>query len=225
MCSLSLLQGIFQPRDWTQVFPCITDRFFLPTELSGKPYLFLISINIQKWKGLLDIIKIIMHSNTVAWRIPWMEEPGELQSMGSLRVGQDWAISLSLSTFTHWRRKWQPTPVFLPGESHGRRNLVGCSPWGRTELDTTEVTKQQQQQQQELSGWWILSWQDKKGCPMELWGHIIMPKRKHKGKLSLVAETTASNQAHICVLWTSIQNLSLFSIISVNYKSFKLDRL
>ena len=140
MCSLSLLQGIFQPRDWTQVFPCITDRFFLPTELSGKPYLFLISMNIQKWKGLLDIIKIIMHSNTVAWRIPWMEEPGELQSMGSLRVGQDWAISLSLSTFTHWRRKWQPTPVFLPGEYHGRRSLVGCSPWGRTELDTTEAT-------------------------------------------------------------------------------------
>ena len=37
-----------------------------------------------------------------------------------------------------WRRKWQPTPVFLPGESHGRRNLVGYSPWGHKELDTTE---------------------------------------------------------------------------------------
>ena len=53
---------------------------------------------------------------------------------------------------------------------------------------------------------------------MELWRHIIMPKRKHKGKLNLVAETTASNHAHICVLWTSIQNLSLFGIISLNYK-------
>ena len=41
------------------------------------------------------------------------------------------------------RRKWQPTLVFLPGESHGQRSLVGCSPWGRTELDTTEVTWQQ----------------------------------------------------------------------------------
>ena len=40
----------------------------------------------------------------------------------------------------HWRRKWQPTPVFLPGESQGQRSLVGCHPWGRTELDTTEVT-------------------------------------------------------------------------------------
>ena len=47
----------------------------------------------------------------------------------------------------HWRRKWQPTPVFLPRESHRRRSLVGCSPWGRTEWDTTEVTQQQQQQQ------------------------------------------------------------------------------
>ena len=37
-----------------------------------------------------------------------------------------------------WRRKWQPTPVFLPGKSHGQRSLVGCSPWGRKESDTTE---------------------------------------------------------------------------------------
>ena len=55
------------------------------------------------------------HSSTLAWKIPWMEEPAGLQSMGSLRVGHDWATSLSLFTFTHWRRKWQPTPVFLPG--------------------------------------------------------------------------------------------------------------
>ena len=48
-----------------------------------------------------------------------MEEPGGLQSMGSLRVGHDWVTSLSLFTFMHWRRKWQPTPVFLPGESQG----------------------------------------------------------------------------------------------------------
>ena len=59
------------------------------------------------------------HSSTLAWKIPWTEEPGGLQSMGSLRVGSDWATSLSLFTFMHWRRKWQPTPVFLPGESQG----------------------------------------------------------------------------------------------------------
>ena len=80
------------------------------------------------------------HSSTVAREIPWMEEPGRLQSMGSLRVRHDWATSLSLPTFMHWRRKWQPTPVFVLGESHGWRSLVGCSPWGRTESDTTEVT-------------------------------------------------------------------------------------
>ena len=71
---------------------------------------------------------------------PWTEEPGGLQSMGSLRVGHDWATSLSLFTFMHWRRKWQPTPVFLPGESQGRWSLVGCSQWGPTESDTTEAT-------------------------------------------------------------------------------------
>ena len=68
-----------------------------------------------------------------AWRIPWTEEPGRLQFMESWRVGHDWATSLSLFTFMHWRRKWQPTPVFLPGKSQGRGNLVGCRLWGPTE--------------------------------------------------------------------------------------------
>ena len=72
------------------------------------------------------------HSSTLAWKIPWMEEPGRVQSMGSLRVGHDWVTSLSLFTFMHWRRKWQPTPVFLPGESQGRGSPVGCRLWGRT---------------------------------------------------------------------------------------------
>ena len=71
-----------------------------------------------------------LHSSTLAWKIPWTEEPGRLQSMGSLRVGHNWATSLSLFTFMHWRRKWQPTPVFLPGESQGQGNLVGCRLWG-----------------------------------------------------------------------------------------------
>ena len=67
-----------------------------------------------------------------------MEGPGGLPSMGSHRVGHEWATSLSLFTFMHWRRQWQPTPVLLPGKSHGWRSLVGCSPWRREELDTTE---------------------------------------------------------------------------------------
>ena len=66
------------------------------------------------------------HSSTLAWKIPCMEEPGGLQSMGSQRVGYDCATSLSLFTVMNWRRKWQPTPVFLPGESQERGSLVGC---------------------------------------------------------------------------------------------------
>ena len=80
------------------------------------------------------------HSSTLAWKIPWTEEPGRLQSMRSLRVGHDWVTSLSLFTFLHWRRKWQPTPVFLPGESQGWGSLVGCRLWGHTESDTTKAT-------------------------------------------------------------------------------------
>ena len=85
------------------------------------------------------------HSSTLAWKIPWVEEPGRLKSMGLLGVRHDWATSLSLFTFLHWRVKWQPTPVFLPGESQGWQSLVGCHLWGRTESDTTEATYQQQQ--------------------------------------------------------------------------------
>ena len=55
-------------------------------------------------------------------------------------------IRLSNFTFTRWRRKWQPTPAFLLGESQGRGSLVGCRLWGRTESGTTEATWQQQQQ-------------------------------------------------------------------------------
>ena len=70
------------------------------------------------------------HSSTPASKIQWMEEPGGLQS----------TRSLSLFTFMHWRRKWQPTPVFLPGESQGHWILVGHRLWGHTESDTTELT-------------------------------------------------------------------------------------
>ena len=82
-----------------------------------------------------------IHSSTLAWKIPWMDEPGRLQSMGSLRVG---ATSLSLFTFTfhfHALEKEMATHSnVLPGESQGRQGLVGCRLWGRTESDTTEAT-------------------------------------------------------------------------------------
>ena len=80
------------------------------------------------------------HSSILAWKIPWTEKPGRLQSVGSLRVGYNWVTSLSLFTVMHWRRKWQPTPVFLSGESQGWGSLVGFHLWGHAESDMTEVT-------------------------------------------------------------------------------------
>ena len=71
----------------------------------------------------------------LTWKIPWMEEPGGLQSMGSLSQTR-----LNDFTFTHWRRKWQPTPVFLPGESQGRGKPGGLPSMGSTESDMTEAT-------------------------------------------------------------------------------------
>ena len=95
------------------------------------------------WQHLLWIFKgasdwilekaMAPHSSTLAWKTPWTEEPGRLQSIGSRRVRHNWATSLSLFIFMHWRRKWQPTPVFLPGESQGWGSLVGCHLWGHTE--------------------------------------------------------------------------------------------
>ena len=80
------------------------------------------------YKGFVVCFKekaMAPHFSTLAWKIPWTEEPGRLQSMGC-----DWVTSLSFFTFMHWRRKWQPTPVFFPGESQGRQSLVGCRLWG-----------------------------------------------------------------------------------------------
>ena len=78
--------------------------------------------------------------STLAWKIPWTEEPVRLQCMGSLRVRHDWMTSLSLFTFMHWRRKWQPTPVFLPGKYQGQASLVGSCLWGCIDSDMTEAT-------------------------------------------------------------------------------------
>ena len=84
------------------------------------------------------------HSSTLAWKIPWTEEPGRLQSMGSQRVRHDWATSLSLITFMHWRTKWQPTPVFLPGEIPGTGVPVGLPSMGshRVRHDWSDLATQ-----------------------------------------------------------------------------------
>ena len=96
-------------------------------------------------------------SSSLAWKIPWTEEPGRMKSMWLQRVGHDWATSHSLFTFMHRRGKWQPTPVFLPRESQGWQSLVGCLLWGSTESDMTEATRQQQQQLNTLCYLFFLS--------------------------------------------------------------------
>ena len=106
---------------------CSCHLFLIPSaSVRSIPFLFFIVPIFQgKEKAMAP------HSSTLALKIPWVEDSGGLQSMGSRRVGHDWATSLSLFTFMHWRRKWQPTPVFLPGESQGWGSLVGCRLWGR----------------------------------------------------------------------------------------------
>ena len=74
-------------------------------------------------------------------RIPWTARRSNQSILKEINPEYSlWATSVSLFTFMHWRRKWQPTPVFLPGGSQGQGSLVGCRPWGLTESDTTEVT-------------------------------------------------------------------------------------
>ena len=94
--------------------------------------------------NLLDVVKCLPNNGNplhysclenpmdgVAW---WAAVHGVAKSWTRLRT------SLSLFIFMHWRRQWQPTPVFLPGESQGWGSLVGCCLWGRIESDTTEAT-------------------------------------------------------------------------------------
>ena len=130
---------------WTFiVFSIVNVPIYIPTnDLSLALFIYFVSkIVLAIWGLLCPISEKAMasHSSTLAWKIPWTEEPSRLQSMGSLRVWHNWVTFLSLFTFMHWRRKWQPTPEFLPGESQGRESLVGCHIWGHTESDMTEVT-------------------------------------------------------------------------------------
>ena len=144
-----LEQGLANDSCWCKYFHCNTDSSFvciisvavltytgkggLPQKTCGpKGLKLLLSGPLKKCLPTPVEKAMAPHSSTLAWKILWMEEPGRLQSMGSLRVGHDWATSLSLFTCMHWRRKWQPTPVFLPGESQGQGSLVGCRLRGHT---------------------------------------------------------------------------------------------
>jgi len=80
------------------------------------------------------------HSSTLAWKISWMEEPGRLQSMGLLRVGHNWVNSLSLFTFMHWRRKWQPTPYSLLQHHSSKTSILWHSAFFIVQLSHPYMT-------------------------------------------------------------------------------------
>ena len=165
------------------------------------------------------------HSSTLAWKIPWTEEPVRLQSMGSLRVRHDWATSLSLFTFTHWRRKWQPTPVFLPGESQGRRDLMGCRRWGRKESDTTEPTKQQQQQNSQqvvsIKACIVLSFFSLSPSQQSAFSSF---KNKHI-LLYILAKLADQKAETISVFWTMIEILKYKTSNSKYVKAIYSDKI
>ena len=149
-CCQTLLQGISptQESHLSLSSPALAGgSFFFTISATWEAYIYIIlyiyifySIHYVVYTIYISDKKMATHSSTLAWKIPWTEEPDGLQSMGSRRIGHDWATSLSLFTFMRWRRKRQPTPVFLPGESQRQGIMVGCRLWGRTESDTTEAT-------------------------------------------------------------------------------------
>ena len=77
------------------------------------------------------------HSSTLAWKIPWMEEPGRLQSTGSLRRLSDFIFTFH---FHALEKEMATHSSVLAWRSQGWRSLVGCCLWGRTESDMTEAT-------------------------------------------------------------------------------------
>ena len=156
------------------------------------------------------------HSSTLAWKIPWMGEPGRLQSMRPLRVGHDWATSLSLFNSMHWRRKWQPTPVFLPGESQGRGSLVGCHLWGRTESDTTEATWRQPQT---LKLWFaavqLLSHVRLFATPWTIARQALLSLTASRSLLKLMAIESVMLSNHLILYHLLLLLLSIFPSIKV----------
>ena len=73
-------------------------------------------------------------------RMSWVHRGAWWAAVHGVAQSRTWLKRLSMHACRHWRRKWQPTPVFLPGESQGQRSLVGCRLWGCAESDTTDTT-------------------------------------------------------------------------------------
>ena len=153
-----LLQGIFPTQGLN---PCLLlSRWILyhqgSLHLMVRPWInnILYRYLYMPWRGVallsfkkiyIKLVSNIRESNGNPLQYSCLENPMDGGAWwaavhGVAKSWHDWATSLSLFTCMHWRRKWQPTPVFLPGESQGQGSLVGCHLWGRTESNTTEVT-------------------------------------------------------------------------------------
>ena len=127
MGQLWLSYGFIYVKCWAQCLPLCTESSLHADSPLSPCIVLSTTICCYRPGPVLDSEKAMApHSSTLAWKIPWTEEPGGLQSLGTQKVRHNWVNSLSLFPFMHWRRKWQPIPVFLPGESRGLWSLVGC---------------------------------------------------------------------------------------------------
>ena len=146
---------------------------FLITGPPGKSLSICFSSFLFSLFQILDFSLSLVKCSILAGGIPWTGKPGGLQSIGSQRVGHDWSDLACTHNLIRrgfpggtknrepscqcrihgfdprvgkipWRSAWQSTPVFLPGESHEQRSLVGYSPWGLKEWDTmSDLTRTQ----------------------------------------------------------------------------------
>ena len=130
------------------------------------PIMFLKKIHLVRiwtnWTLIYCWLKKAMatHCSTLAWKISWAEEPGGLQSMGLLGVGHDWVTSLSLFTFMHWRRKWQPTPVENPRDGRACWAAIYrvVQSWTRMKwFSSSSILLVVQQQQQNRKTVWSIN--------------------------------------------------------------------
>ena len=110
------------------------------------------------------------HSSTLAWKIPWTEEPGRLQSMGSLRVGHDWATSLSLFTFMHWEKEMATHSSVLAWRIPGTGEPGGLPSMGSDRVGHNWSDLAAETQRREFQVWLSLdwSWQDLESSMEEL---------------------------------------------------------
>ena len=130
-------------REFTELCFIVLQVWFLRVRSTSKE---LFTLPFWKWNQLF--VSVLLCYIVITWKfcsfffslICFIRNA--LSSIMDINTHNQGSIKQNIFLRLGWRRKWQPIPVFLPGESHGQRSLVGCSPWGRTESDTTEATWQ-----------------------------------------------------------------------------------